>query len=70
MPRYGRPMQIPAASVNSAGRARGSTRPSAVAAATDEVAWAEGKESFDGALASGGWSSISGRSRPTASLTA
>ena len=69
MPRYGRPTQITAARAKRYGRARGSTRPSAVAAAIDEVACAEGKESFVGARASGGCSSISGRCRPTASFT-
>ena len=61
MPRYGRPTQITAARAKRYGRARGSTRPRAVAAAIDEVACAEGKESFVGARASGGCSSISGR---------
>ncbi len=63
-------MQIAAASPNRYGRARGSTRPSAVAAATEDVAWADGNESFVGARASGGCSSISGRCLPTASLAA
>ena len=45
MPRYGRVRQIAAARPYSGGRAPGATRPIAVAAASDEVAWAEGNES-------------------------
>ena len=58
-------MQIAAASASSGRLARGSTRASAVAAASEEVACAEGKESLLGALASAGCSVITGRWRPT-----
>ena len=69
MPRYGRVRQIAAARPYSGGRAPGATRPMAVAAASDEVAWADGNESSLGAVASGGRRRSRGRRLRTASLT-
>src|SRR6476659_9018636 len=50
-------------------RAPGLTLPMAVAAASDAVAWADGNESWLGALASGGRRRSRGRSRRTATFT-
>ena len=61
--------QIAPASAYRGARAPGETRPIAVAAASDEVACADGNDSRLGADASGGRRRSRGRERRTASFT-